>query len=59
MITLLKLEITEEDTFRGFGRELVLPRSKDMEKKTDNQDKRGNAKERLARKNDGMRDLIM
>ena len=36
-ITPLKSRITQEDTFYGFGGELVLPRSKNMKKNRHNQ----------------------
>ena len=58
-ITPLKSRITQEDTLSCFGRERVLPRSKNMNKTDTTKDTRRKAKERLIRKNDGMRDLIM
>ena len=58
-ITLLKSRITQEDTLSCFGRELVLPRSKNMSKTDTTKDTRRKAEERLIRKNDRMRDLIM
>ena len=54
-ITPLKSRITIEDTLSCFGRELALPKSKNMNKT----DTRRKAEERLIRKNDRMRDLIM
>ena len=58
-ITPLKSRITKEDTFSCFGGELVLPRSKNMNKTDTTKDMRRKAEERLIRKNDRMRDLIM
>ena len=58
-ISSLKPGLTEEDTLRGFGRELVLVRSKNMDKTNTTKDTRGKAKERLVWKKNGMRDFIM
>ena len=57
--TPLKSRITQEDTLSGFGRELVLPRSKNMNKTDTTKDTRRKTEERLIRKKDRMRDLIM
>ena len=43
-ITLLKLGITKEDTLRGFGSQLVLSRSKNMDKTNTTKDTRGRQK---------------
>ena len=58
-ITPLKSGITQEDTLSCFGRELVLPRSKNMTKTDSTKDTKRKAEERLIRRNDRMRDLIM
>ena len=62
-ITSLKAGISEEDTLYGRNIdnlvELVLSSSKNIDKTNTTKDTRGKAKERLVRKNDGMRDLIM
>ena len=59
-ITPLKSRIiTQEDTLSCFGRELVLPRSKNMNKTYITKDMKRKAEERLIRKKDRMRDLIM
>ena len=58
-ITPLKSRITQEDTFSCFGRELVLPRSKNMNKIDTTKDMRRKSEERLIRKKDRTRDLIM
>ena len=58
-ITPLKSRITQEDTLSCFGGELVLPRNKNMNKTDTTKDTRRKAEERLIRKNDRMRDLIM
>ena len=58
-ITPIKSRIIQEDTLSCFGRELVLPRSKNMNKTDTTKDTRRKAKERLIRKKDRMRDLIM
>ena len=58
-ITPLKSRITQEDTFNCFGGELVLPRSKNMNKTDTTKDAKRKAEERLIRKNDRMKDLIM
>ena len=57
--TPLKSRITQEDTLSCFGEELVLPRSKNMNKTDITKDTRRKAEDRLIRKNDRMRDLIM
>ena len=59
IISSLKLRITEEDTLRGFGCELVLSRSKNMDQTNTTKDTRGKAKERLVWKKNGMKDFIM
>ena len=56
-ITPLKSRITQEDNC--FGKELVLPRSKNMNKTNTTKYTRRKAEERLIRKNDRMGDLIM
>ena len=48
-ITFLKARITQEDTLRGFGREFVLPRSKNMNKINTTKDTRREAKEKIIR----------
>ena len=58
-ITTLKSRITQEDTLSCFGRELVLPRNKNMNKTYTTKDMRRKAKERLIRNKDRMRELIM
>ena len=58
-ITFFKSRITQEDTLSCFGGELVLPRSKNMNKTDTTKDTKRKAKVRLIRKNDRMRDLIM
>ena len=58
-ITPLKLRIIQEDTLSCFSRELVLPRSKNMNKTDTTKDTGRKAEERLIRKRDRMRDLIM
>ena len=58
-ITPMKSRITQENTLSCFGRELVLPRSKNMNKTDTTKDTRRRAQERLIRKKDRMRDLIM
>ena len=58
-ITPLKSRTTQEDTLNCFGRELFLPRSKNMNKTNITKDMRRKAEERLIRKEDRMRDLIM
>ena len=58
-ITPLKSRITQEDTLYGFGEELVLPRSKNMNKTYTTKDTRRKVEERLIRKKDKMRYLIM
>ena len=57
-ITLLKSCVTQEDTL-WLGRELVLSRSKSINNTYTTKDMRGKKEERLVRKKDGMRDLIM
>ena len=59
MISLLKVGITEEDTLRGFGWELVLSNSKNMNKADTIKNTRGKAKEGLIWRKNGMWDLIM
>ena len=58
-ITPLKSRINQENSLSCFGREFVLPRSKNMNKTNTIKDTRRKARERLIRKNDRMRDLIM
>ena len=58
-ITPLKSRITQEDTLSCFGGEFVLPRNKNINKTDTTKDTRRKAEERLIRKNDRMRDLIM
>ena len=58
-ITLLKLRITQEGTLSCFGKKLVLPKSKNMNKTDTTKDTRRKTKERLIKKKDRMRDLIM
>ena len=58
-ITSLKSGITKEDTFRGSGLELLLSRSKNMDKTDTPKDMRGEAIEGLVWKKNEMRDLIM
>ena len=48
-IILLKARITQEDTFRGFSLEVVLPNSGNMNKTDTTKDIRKEAKERLIR----------
>ena len=48
-ITPLKARITQEDTLRGFGREFVLPRSKNINKTNTTKDTMMEVKERLSR----------
>ena len=55
-ITSLKSGITKEDTLRGFGLELVLSKSENMDKTDTTKDTRGKAEEGLVWKNDVMRD---
>ena len=55
----MKVRITQEDTLRGFGREFILAKSENMNKTNTTEDTRSKAKERLIRKEDGIRDLIM
>ena len=55
----LKSRRTQEDTLSYFGRELVLPRCKNMNKTNTIKDMRRKTEERLIRKKDRMRDLIM
>ena len=57
--TLLNSKITQEDKLSCFGRELVLPRSKNMNKTDTIKDTRRKVKKRLIRKNDRMRDQII
>ena len=58
-LTPLKLRITQEGTLSCFGRKLVLPKSKNMNKTDTTKDTRRKTKERLIKKKDRMRDLIM
>ena len=58
-ITPLKLRITQEDTLSCFDGELILHRSKNMNKTNTTKDTRRKAEGRLIRKNDRMRDLII
>ena len=58
-IITLKSRKTQENTLGCFGRELVLPRSKNMNKTITTRDTRRKVEERLIRKNDRMRDLTM
>ena len=58
-ITPLKSGVAQEDTLHGFSREFVLSRSKNMNKTNTTKDARGKAKERLNRKKNRMRDLII
>ena len=58
-ISSLKSGITEDNTLRGFGGELVLFRSKNMDKTDTTKDTRAKIEEGLIWKKDGMRDLIM
>ena len=58
-ITPLNSKITQEDKLSCFGRELVLHRSKNMNKTDTIKDTRRKAEKRLIRKNDRMRDLII
>ena len=48
-IALMKSRITQEDTLSCVGRELVLPRSKNMNKTDTTKDTRRKAEERLIR----------
>ena len=57
-ITPLKSWITQKETLSCFGREFVLPRSKNM-KKTDTTKDTRKEEERLIRENNRMGDLIM
>ena len=49
-ITPLKSRITQEDTLCSFGGELVLPRSKNMNKTDTTKDTKRKTKERLIKK---------
>ena len=55
----LKLRITKEDILSFFDIELVLPKSKNMNKTDTTKDTRRKVEGRLIRKKDRMRDLIM
>ena len=58
-IASLKSKITQQNTLSCFGRELVLPRSNNMNKIDTTKDTRKKAEERVIKKNDRMRDQIM
>ena len=58
-ITTLKSRIAQEDTLSCFGGELVLPKSKNMNKTDTTKDTGRKVEERLIMKNDRIRDLLI
>ena len=58
-IALLKSRVSQEDAFRSLGGELVLSRCESMNKTRTAKDMRRKEINRLGRKKEGMRDLVM
>ena len=58
-ITLLKSGISQEEALHGFSEKLVLSRCESMNKTRTAKDMRRKEINRLGRKKEGMRDLVM